>query len=212
MARADVFVFYDDVQFDKNGWRNRNRIRTQGEAGWSWLTVPVRLPRSFARLLDVEIDVRAPWARKHRRTLESAYASAPFREQLTRFEAVLKNPSTKLVDVAIASTLAIAEALEVRPKILRSSELGVEGTRNERLLAVCRAVGATEYYSGKAAEEYLDVALFERAGIRVTFQDFAHPIYEQCYRPFVSHLSAIDALLCAGPERTRAMLESRILA
>jgi hypothetical protein len=210
MARADAFVFYDDVQYDKNGWRNRNRIRTHGDPGWSWLTLPVTLPHAFAPLGEVRIDARAPWGRKHRRALELAYASAPYRTELERFLPLFESGSTSLVDVAIESTRLLAAALGLAPQILRSSELGIGGDRNVRLLEMCRSLGATDYYSGKAAEEYLDVALFEREGIHVTFQEFEHPVYEQCYAPFISHLSTIDALLCVGPNGTRAMLDARI--
>ncbi len=212
MARADVFVFYDDVQYDKNGWRNRNRIRTHGEPGWSWLTLPVKLPHAFAPLGEVNVDARAPWGRKHRRAIELAYASAPYRAELERFAPLFELQTTSLVEIAIASTLAIADALGLNPKVLRSSELGIGGDRNLRLLEMCKGLGATDYYSGKAAKEYLDVALFERAGIRVAFQDYVPPAYEQCHQPFISHLSTIDALLCIGPARTRALLETQVAA
>jgi hypothetical protein len=212
MARVDVFVFYDDVQFDKNGWRNRNRIRTHGEPGWSWLTLPVKLPHAFAPLGEIQVDARAPWGRKHRRALELAYASAPHRSELERFLPLFEMQSTSLVEIAIASTRLLADALGLRPTVLRSSELGIGGDRNVRLLEMCKALGATGYYSGKAAEDYLDIGLFEQAGIGVEFQEFVHPSYPQCHEPFISHLSTIDALLCIGPERTRALVETSVTA
>jgi len=212
MARADVFVFYDDVQYDKNGWRNRNRIRTHGEPGWSWLTLPVKLPHAFAPLGEVNVDPRAPWGRKHRRALELAYASAPYRSELERFTPLFEMQTTSLVEIAIASTQAIAGALGLVPTFLRSSELGIGGDRNLRLLEICKALGATDYYSGKAAEEYLDVGIFAEAGIHVAFQEFVHPEYEQCHKPFISHLSTLDALLCIGPARTRALVETQVAA
>ncbi len=212
MARADVFVWYDDVQFDKHGWRNRNRIRTQGDPGWSWLTVPVRLPHAFPPINEVQIDTRVPWGRKHRKTLELAYASAPYRDELERFTELFEMQTPNLAEIAIASTQLIADALGLSPRFARASDLGIGGDRNLRLVEICRALHATDYYSGKAAEDYLDVGAFERAGIRVAFQEFAHPVYEQCHQPFISHLSALDALLCAGPKATRAMLGARLAA
>lgn len=212
IARADVFVFYDDVQFDKNGWRNRNRIRTHGDPGWSWLTVPVKLPHAFPPLGEVEIDARVPWGRKHRRTLEMAYASAPHRAELERFVPLFESTTTSLLELAMQSTRMLAEVLGLTRSIMRSSQLGIAGERSARLLEICKSLGATDYYSGKAAEDYLDVALFEREGIRVAFQDFVHPVYEQCHKPFISHLSAIDALLCAGSKRTREMIEELVAA
>ncbi|MGH7715704.1 MAG: WbqC family protein [Vulcanimicrobiaceae bacterium] len=212
IARADVFVFYDDVQYDKNGWRNRNRIRTHGEPGWSWLTLPVKLPHAFAPIGEIQVDARAPWGRKHRRAIELAYASASHRAELERFLPLFASQTTSLVEIAMASTRALAGALGLAPEFLRSSELGIGGDRNVRLLEICKALGATDYYSGKAAEDYLDLTLFERAGIRVAFQEFVHPSYPQCHQPFISHLSALDALLCIGPEQTRTLVETKVAA
>jgi hypothetical protein len=212
IAHADVFVFYDDVQYDKNGWRNRNRIRTHGDPGWSWLTLPVKLPHAFAPLGEIHVDERAPWGRKHRRAIELAYASAPHRAELERFTPLFDLQTTSLVEIAIASTRVLADAIGLAPEFLRSSELGIDGDRNVRLLEICKALGATDYYSGKAAEDYLDVALFDRAGIQVAFQEFVHPEYPQCHQPFISHLSALDTLLCVGPQRTRALIDTRVAA
>ncbi|MBV8723310.1 MAG: WbqC family protein [Candidatus Eremiobacteraeota bacterium] len=200
IGTSDVFVFYDDVQFDKNGWRNRNRIRTESKEGWSWLTLPVLHDEHFPPIDRVRIDARMPWRRKHRRALEAAYARAPHRELLSCLDSLFAGESENLADVAIASTRALLDALDIATPLYRSSELGIGGDRNERLLNLCKHFGATHYYSGAAARAYLDVALFEREGITVEWQDYQHPAYEQVREPFVSHLSAIDALLCVGTD------------
>lgn len=200
IGTSDIFVFYDDVQFDKSGWRNRNRIRTESKEGWSWLTVPVLHEEHFPPIDRVRIDARAPWRRKHRRALESAYARAPYRALLSCLDPIFEGDSDSLADVAIASTRALVEALGITTPLYRSSELGIGGDRNTRLLNFCKHFGATRYYSGAAARVYLDVGLFEREGITVEWQDYVHPAYEQPREPFISHLSAVDALLCAGKE------------
>jgi len=191
-------VYYDDVQYDKHGWRNRNRVKTV--TGVQWLTVPVRhggLGRQ--RILDVEIDSRAPWQRKHAATLWQAYAAAPFAAaHLPELEALLERPWLRLVDLDLAVVDLLAQWLGLRPRIERSSELAIPGERSERLVNICRHFGANVYLSGDAAQDYLDVALFERSGIDVQWQRFAHPVYPQLHGPFVPYLSAIDLVLNCG--------------
>jgi hypothetical protein len=199
IARSDAFVFYDDVQYDKNGWRNRNRIRVPGGEGWAWLTIPVQLPTSLPRILEVTSDPRAPWRRKHLAAIRSAYARAPHLDFLDRFFGQLfAGDETRLAEIAIESIRNLMQAFAVSTPLYRSSQLGVGGDRNERLVNICRYFGASHYLSGSAARSYLDIALFERNGITVEWQDYLHPVYQQRYDPFISHLSSLDALLCAG--------------
>lgn len=199
VAKADVFVFYDDVQFDKNGWRNRNRIRTNSAEGWSWLTIPVRLEGHFPKLPQVRIDGRTPWRRKHEKTIRHEYARAAYLGELDEhFKGFFDSTDDRLVEVAIDSTVRLLKAFKITTPVVRSSALPATGDRNERLLSICEHLGATGYYSGASAMDYLDVEAFEARGIRVEFQRFEHPQYAQTRQPFVSHLSALDALLNVG--------------
>ena len=200
LRRADVFVYYDDVQYDKHGWRNRNRIKTQ--TGPTWLTVPVRHSgQGFQRTLDVEIDSRTPWQRKHVASIRQAYARAPFCDRyLPALEEVLERKWERLVDLDIACVDVLAQWLGLQPRIERSSTLGIEGERSERLLNICQHFGASTYVSGDSAQGYLDVALFERHGITVEWQRFVHPIHPQLHGEFVPFLSALDLLFNCGEE------------
>lgn len=200
LRRADVFVYYDDVQYDKHGWRNRNRIKTQ--TGPLWLTVPVRHSGlGQPRILDVEIDARTPWARKHVATVKQAYSGAPFqRMYLPALEDLLQRRWERLVDLDIAVVDLMAQWFGMAPRIERSSELHVCGDRSERLVQICRHFGATTYLSGGAAETYLDQPLFAKHGMAVELQRFKHPEYPQLHGPFVPFLSALDLLLNCGPE------------
>lgn len=200
LRRADVFVYYDDVQYDKHGWRNRNRIKTQ--TGPTWLTVPVRHSgQGFQRTLDVEIDSRTPWQRKHVASLRQAYARAPYcRRYLAVLEELLQRKWERLVDLDIACVDLLAKWLGLQRQIERSSTLGIEGERSERLLNICRHFGASTYVSGDSAQGYLDVALFERHGITVEWQRFVHPIYPQLHGEFAPFLSAVDLLFNCGEE------------
>jgi hypothetical protein len=207
MRRADVFVYYDDVQYDKHGWRNRNRVKSPD--GPHWLTVPVRHHGlGQPRIIDVEIDSRAPWARKHIGTLKQFYAKARFvRQYLPELEELLTRPWERLVDLDMALASMLAGWLGLSPAIFRSSELGVEGEQSERLLRLCEHFEATRYLSGSAARDYLDVDLFTQRGIDVAWQDYRHPEYPQQYGAFAPYLSAIDLLLNCG-EESRTILES----
>ena len=200
LRRADVFVYYDDVQYDKHGWRNRNRIKTQ--SGPVWLTVPVRHSGlGTPRILDVEIDGRQPWARKHAASVRQAYAAAPFAARyVPELEEVLHRKWERLVDLDLACASLLAGWLGLARRVERSSALGVCGERSERLLRICQQFGATRYVSGDAARDYLDVALFERHGIAVEWQAFEHPVYPQLHGPFVPFLSALDLVLNCGDE------------
>ena len=201
LRRADVFVCYDDVQYDKHGWRNRNRIKTQ--TGPTWLTVPVRHGGEppLQRILDVEIDRRTPWARKHVASIRQAYARAPFCDRyLPALEELLQRRWERLVDLDIECVDLLAHWLGLQRRIERSSMLGVGGERSERLLNICRHFGASTYVSGDSAQAYLDVALFERNGITVKWQRFVHPVYPQLHGEFVPFLSALDLLFNCGDE------------
>jgi len=200
IAQCDAFVFYDDVQYDKNGWRNRNRIRTSAKDGWSWLTVPVRIDEHFPPINAVVADARVPWRRKHRRAIEMEYARAPYHAYIdSYFAGIFDSTDDNLANIAIASIRALMGAFGITTPLYRSSELGVTGDRNTRLLAICRELTATNYLSGAAAKVYLDEGLFADAGIAVEWQEYTHPTYRQLHEPFIPYLSALDAVLNLGP-------------
>jgi hypothetical protein len=200
MRRSSVFVYYDDVQFDKHGWRNRNRIKTP--SGPLWLTVPVlHSGRNQPRIMDTLLDARTPWARKHVKTLRQYYARAPFLGRyLPELEELLERPWTHIVALDIAVVDLMARWLSLAPSIHRSSELGIAGEKSERLLNLSRHYGADRYLSGDAAKDYLDVALFATHGVTVDWQQFAHPIYPQLHGEFVPFLSALDLIFNCGDE------------
>ena len=210
LERVDRFVVLDDVQYDKGGWRNRNRVKTT--QGVRWLTVPVRVSHAQPpRVADVEIDNRTDWRRKHLETLRQSYARAPFADRyLPLFEEACAREWRLLVDLDLHFIAAIAAALGIdTAKIVRSSALGLGGWREERLLAICASLGADRFYEGAAGRDYIGVARFAAAGVRVEFQDYHHPVYPQQHGAFVSHLSAVDLLLNCGPESLAILLGER---
>jgi len=198
MRRSDLFVYYDDVQYDKNGWRNRNRVKSPG--GPHWLTVPVRhTGLGWPRIVDIEIDAMGPWAREHVGTIRQFYRRAPYlKAYVEELEGVLDRPWERLVDLDLAVVELMRGWLDVRTPALRASDLGIQGERSERLVRLCLHFGATRYLSGAAARSYLDVGLFARRGIEVEWQDYVHPLYPQLHGEFVPYLSALDLVLNCG--------------
>jgi WbqC-like protein family len=198
MCKADVFVWYDDVQFDKHGWRNRNRIK--GLKGPLWLTVPVlHTGRALQSINAVEIDNHQPWPRKHLRSVEQLYAPAPFcAPGFASLAEILRRPWKRLVDLNIETTDWLANEFAISTPRHRASQLAIEGDRNTRLINICRHFRATRYISGDAARTYLDVARFTDAGIEVIWHSYQHPQYPQLHGDFVPYLSALDLLLNVG--------------
>lgn len=210
MVRSDVFIYYDDVQFDKHGWRNRNRIKSPSGQP-HWLTVPVRHSGlDWPRIVDVEIDNRTPWARKHVGTLRQFYARAPFLHRyLPELEELLQRRWGRLVDLDLAGVELICRWLGIARDVVRSSELGVTGDRSERLLALCRYFGARRYLSGNSATDYLDTDLFARHGIAVEWQNYVHPVYPQQHGAFLPYLSVIDLVLNCGDDSRSILTYTR---
>lgn len=208
LQRADCFIFYDDVQYDKNGWRNRNRIKSaNGEP--HWLTVPVRVHSLHQRLIDTEIDNRRSWARKHVGTMRQFYARAPYLNRyLPELEHVLLGSNwQRLCDLDLAVIKLMCEWLGLQRTTMRSSELSIGGDRSERLVNFCLHVGANHYLSGNAAQEYLDVELFASHGIDVEWQNYKHPAYPQQHGDFVPFLSTLDLLFNCGDESAKIISE-----
>ncbi len=200
LYRSDHFVYYDDVQFDKHGWRNRNRIKSPN--GPHWLSVPVlHKNQGKPRIMDVEIDNRQEWARKHLGTIKQFYNKAPFLNRyLPELEEILLRPWQKIAELDFAVADLIIRWLHLDCSIYRSSRLGIQGDRSSRLINICRHFGATHYLSGDAAEDYLDTPLFEEAGIKVVWQRYRHPVYPQLHGEFIPYLSILDLLLNCGDE------------
>jgi len=207
--QADCFVLLDDVQFKKNEWQNRNKIKTA--AGWQWLTVPV-LHRFPQRICEVRINRTDPWSRKHLQALTSNYSSAPFFD-LHRpfFEEIYGREWTLLVDLNVAAITYLAEALGIRTKLVMASSLPVpaELEATERLVAICQAVGANTYLSGVGGREYLDLAPFEEAGIGVLFQVFQIRPYPQRFGAFVADLSIVDLLFNCNEQSLQIIRQGR---
>lgn len=201
IRRADVFVFYDDVQYDKHGWRNRNLIKTA--AGRQWLTIPVhsRGVTQGIPIMDVQIDWSRPWSQNHLKTLTSAYAKAPyFKQYLPLLGLFYDRHDEHIADFTIDTTILLARALGIQhTQFKRSSEMqGITGQKSERLIQILKQVGANHYLSGPSAREYIKHEKFQEAGISLEYMQYNYPEYPQLYPPFDPQVTVLDLLFMTG--------------
>ena len=194
--QADLFVFYDDVQYTKNDWRNRNRIKTP--LGWQWLTVPVNY-KSGQEICDVGIDPSQKWRGKHLKALEANYAKAPFFwHYIGFFKNLYEQEWTDICALAEYSVIMLCKILNIQTEFKFSKDMPVEGGQTERLVNICKSLGADRYYSPQKSKAYLDISLFEKEGIRVEFQEYKHPVYPQLHGEFMPYLSVVDLIFNCG--------------
>lgn len=202
MHRSDVFVIFDNVQYDKNGWRNRNRIKTP--KGPLWLTAPVKISGN-QKILEVRIDNSKNWQKDHLRAIEFNYARAPyFKNYFGSIEKILKQKWDFLIDLDMALINLLAEALNLKRKIIFSSHLKTSSQNNankaERLILICREFKADVFYEPAGGKNYLagEEPRFKQEGVELIFQNFRCPSYSQLFGQFVPDLSVIDLLFNEG--------------
>ncbi|MEE9569373.1 MAG: WbqC family protein [Candidatus Binatia bacterium] len=199
MFKSDVFVVYDDVQYDKNGWRNRNRIKTP--QGPQWLTVPVLTKgRKFPLNREVEINNTISWQTKQLKSIVQNYRKAPlFQQYVDPLQAILGRNWRFLIDLNMACMQMVVNQLGLNSRIVFSSELKISRTgKSERLVDICRHFGADTFLEGDMGKNYIDEELFVREGIHVEYHAYRHPIYHQLHGDFLPYMSVIDLLLNHG--------------
>ncbi|RKY47586.1 MAG: hypothetical protein DRP88_04150 [Candidatus Neomarinimicrobiota bacterium] len=201
IMQSDIFIFFDDVQFKKNEYQNRNRIKT--DRGWMWLTVPV-VHNFGQKINEVQIDNKQKWEKKHLNTLITYYRKAPFFNSLfAELKELYSRKYELLIDFNIATIEWILEKLKIERKILLSSSLNYNPDQlplsaDEKLINILKIINAETYLSGQGGKNYLNLELFKDNGIKVIFQDFRHPVYHQLYGDFIPNLSILDLLFNEG--------------
>lgn len=207
--QADVFIMLDTVQFKKNEWQNRNRIRTP--KGWQWLTVPV-LQHFGQRIDEVLINPAVAWKAQHLRALDMHYARAPYRNRyLAQLRELYSAPWTKLSDLNKATVQWLLKAYGITTPVHCAAGYEARDEPTDRLIDLCRAAGATRYLAGPGAERYMDKPRFECSGVRLDIQMFRHPVYRQAYEPLELNLSALDLLLMQGPDALATLRHARLM-
>ncbi len=203
ISRADVFVLLDNVQFKKNEWQNRNRIRTA--QGWQWLTVPV-LHDFGQKINETRINNKETWRVDHLKAIELNYCKTPYFEQyFPYFQQVLGQEWENLSDLNVRFIRVFMELLGIKTRVVLASEYEATEHTVLRLVDLCKHFDARTYLSGEGGEKYLEHEPFTANGIEIIVQKYAHPAYRQMWthrndEGFISHLSTTDLLFNCGAE------------
>jgi hypothetical protein len=205
IQKADIFVFYDSVQYDKNGWRNRNIIKTN--SGKQWITVPIisETANYNNKICDVKIAPDKNWKKKQKKTFELNYHKTPYWEEYKYLIGDIYDFDYEyLADLTINTTISIANALGIdNTTFLRSSDLNLDGNRTTRLVSILKDLGANHYISGPSAKSYLDEAVLKKNGITLEFMSYDYPEYPQYKGEFIGEVTILDLLFNVGKNASK---------
>lgn len=207
-VKSDKVVFLDDVQYDTNGWRNRNRISTKH--GIQWLTVPVLTKSKTGQLLsEVRIDGNKNWQRKILNTLMHSYSKEHyFNSIFPRVEKILNRDNEKLIDLNLDLIYLVLEILHIQKNTMTSSSICTSNDKNLRIIEICKYMKCNTYNSGNAAQKYINPELFSQSKISLRwFDEDLCQISTNIYPEYQDKLSIIDLLFKIGPENTLTFLE-----
>lgn len=206
IAKSDLHVVLDHVQFEKNSFTNRNKARTKD--GWTWLTVPVSTKGKFGdlRIHDLELGDNGSWSRKHWATLKMNYGKAPFfGGYAPAYESLYAQSWNGFMPMVRAFLERHLLDLGITTPLLYSSEMEVSGSKSGLVLNICRAVGADTYLSGALGRDYLEEPIFVDANIAVRYQNYTHPTYPQCQPGFEPFMGILDLIFNHGPDACRIL-------
>ncbi len=208
LARADVFILLDTVQFPKTGGTWMNRVRMMVSGAPTWITVPVVRGHGVREVAAVRINGQRPWRAKILRTVEQNYAVAPYFDEVMPTVVDMINMDTDfLADFNEASISALATSLDIdASKITRASRYDVAAASTDLLIGLTKAVSGTSYLAGGGAGEYQEDEKFAASGLGLAYQGFEHPVYPQAKAPGCHGLSVVDALMNCGFAGVRALL------
>lgn len=200
IQQADVFVIYDEVQYTKNDWRNRNLIKTPN--GLDWLTIPVKQKNLEQKINETFIS-QHNWNKKHWNTLVGNYSKAPFFKSYSEEfrDLFLGIETDNLSEINLLFINKINSILEIKTEIIDSQSLHLKGDKNERLIEAIKKLNGTHYISGPAAKSYLNIEAFEKEEIQVEWMNYSnYPEYPQMFLPFNHNVTILDLLFNVGPD------------
>jgi hypothetical protein len=204
IERVDEFVLYDEMQYTRRDWRNRNLIKTTH--GLQWLTIPVAVKGRYLQKIS-ETAIEAPgWRAEHLGSIRHAYGRAPFfREVYAWLEAAYAEASSPMLSAVNEVLLRrCCERLGIATPLTRSADYEIVDGKTERLVSICRQAGATTYLSGPAARDYIDETQFAAAGIALEWMTYdGYPVYPQLHGDFQPGVSIVDLFFNTGPDAPR---------
>lgn len=210
MDQSDVFVFLDTVQFEKQAWQQRNRIKVAGDQS-KWLTIPV-VQNLGQKISEVKIDTANPWRRKHWGTIEQYYKRAPYWKAYSGDLAqIYARDWEYLVDLNIAIISFLKHSFGIKTQLLRTSQMSIEGSKVRLLTNICQYLKADTYISPVRAAEYIEEDnIFAVQGIALRYHQYDHPVYAQLFSGFLSYMSAVDLLFNEGPKSLEIIRSGRL--
>ena len=210
IAISDEFVIYDDMQYTKRDWRNRNIIKTNN--GLKWLTIPVEVKgKFFQKIKDTKISDKN-WNINHLSTLKHNYKNSnKFNEVKDFIEDLYFNATQNyLTEINVHFLTELSKYLKIKQNFKFSSEFNLSEDRNQRLVDICLKLSGNQYFSGPAARNYMDESLFEKSGIEVIYFDYSgYKEYEQLYPPFEHGVSILDLIFNTGEDAYKYLKSTR---
>jgi len=210
MDTADVFVIFDTVQFEKQAWQQRNRIKS-AENESRWLTVPV-IQDLGQKISDVKINNSLSWPRKHWGTIEQYYKRAPYwKMYCDGLSAIYSRPWDSLLELNVALIKFIKDQLDIKTELVRASALPVSGEKVRLLVNICHYFKADVYLSPARAADYIEEDnIFDSEAISLIYHQYEHPVYAQMFLGFTPYMSSIDLLFNEGPKSLDIIRSGRL--
>lgn len=206
--KADIFVLLDNVQYKKNEWQNRNKIKTQN--GSQWLTVPVnyKFPQ---KMNEVTLDQNPKWKRKHLNGIKTNYSKAPFfSEYFEIVEKIYSEPSSSISEFNIFLVKEICKILGIKTPLHTASKMGnFTESPDERLIEICQHFGSKKYLAGEGGKGYMNFDKFKNAEVEVIFQSYTHPTYPQLFGEFLNGMCILDLIFNCGEKSLSILSETK---
>ncbi|MCC5450490.1 WbqC family protein [Rheinheimera sp. UJ51] len=207
ISEVDEFILYDDMQYTRRDWRNRNKIKTP--AGLQWLTVPVQVKGKYEQKIKDTLIDKTDWEKDHLKAFYQNYKRAPFFDEIYNLlESIYVHKDlTHLSNLNRDLIQIICNYLNIKTKISSSTDYNLVEGKTERLLSLCQQAGASDYISGPAAREYFDEMIFKEAGVGLHWFDYSgYPEYSQLWGgEFINHVTILDLLFNCGPDASNYM-------
>lgn len=209
ISLCDVFVFYDDVQYTKRDWRNRNKIKTKD--GTKWLSVPV-ISNGKQLIKDTIIDNGTDWKTKHYKTILGSYQKAPnfkFIDSLLE-DLYLNQEWENLSEMNIEMTKKISAHLGIHPEWVKASDLNCHGEKDgEKVIQICKKIDCNYFINGPASKSFMNSNLFESENITLDYIDYTYSEYDQLYPPFDHFVTILDTLSHVGPDFKKYIFQQK---
>lgn len=208
IASVDIFVFYDDVQYSKGSWRNRNKIKTLN--GTQWLTVPV-CKKSLSQLIcDTEVHKRTSWLSGLFKDWHTHYQAAQYYDVTKEILGLIESDeNTTISQLNIKLIRRICEYLDISTTIMLSTEFDLAGIKTDRLMDLLKKLKADTYLSGPSADTYLDKSAFDKNRIRLEYKSYDYLSYPQLWGEFIGEVTILDLIANCGPD-SKNLIKSRV--